>query len=223
MALGQGDERFPLECLHRQGRARRILPSHRRIPTRQDSDGLLLNQLIGKAWAGGLQGGKGQVDIAAAQQLLQIGRAAFRQLEIHVGVLLPKHGNDQGHDLHGSRDADAQAKPSRMLLTDLPKLAVQLGVGRQNPLRRVQILLPGVGQAHGAGAPVKDGKTGLLLQLPEHLAQGGLADEEPFCRRRDAPALGNGFHILGLLEIHNFRPRICQISTRIIICGLLLV
>ena len=110
-----------------------------------------------------------------------------------------------------------------MLLTNLPKLALQLGIGGENPLGGVEVFFSRVGQPHRTGTAVKDGQSRLLLQLPEHLAEGGLRNKQFFGGGGDAAAFGDGFHILRLLEIHKISSQICQFSTRIIIYCLSIV
>ena len=146
-----------------------------------------------------------------------MGRAPLCQLQGNIGILLLEHRQHQRHHLHGPGDADAQPEPSGVLLPDLPELTFQLRIGGQDPLGGMEVFFPRVGQTHGAGAAVEDGQLRLLLQLPEHLAQRGLRNEQFFGGSGDAAAFGDGFHILRLLEIHKISPRICQFSTRIII------
>ena len=62
--------------------------------------------------------------------------------------------------------------------------------------------LSGVGQVEGGGTPVEEGRAHLVLDLPQGLAQGGLADIKLFCRGGDGTVPGNGLKIEGLLHIH---------------------
>ena len=71
---------------------------------------------------------------------------------------------------------DPQPQPSPRLASDLPEFILQNFIGVQHDLGCVEIALPRIGGPEGQLAPVKEGYSGLLLHLVEHLAEGGLGD-----------------------------------------------
>ena len=111
-------------------------------------------------------------------------------------------GQDLGEQTGGALHADAQTQPSPVLLANLLDLIFQNLIGAEHGLGGPEIALPGVGGTEGLHRAVKQIYPQLPLDLPQHLTQRGLADIQLFCRRRDAPLLGNGADVAGLFQIH---------------------
>ena len=62
----------------------------------------------------------------------------------------------------------------------------------------MQIPLSGICGAEGQTAPVKQRYASLLLDLPQHLTERGLADIQLFGRGGNSALLRNGFHVQSL-------------------------
>ena len=77
----------------------------------------------------------------------------------------------------------------------------------QDPLGLPEEDGPRRGQAHGPGAPVKEGTAQRLLQQTDLLGDGGLGNVELLGGFREAAALRRGHEILQLISIHNALPR----------------
>ena len=88
------------------------------------------------------------------------------------------------------------------ILADLLDLIFQDLVGAEHGLSGPEIALPGVSGTERLHRAVKQLYPQLPLDLPQHLAERGLADIQLFCRRRHAPLLGDGADVAGLFQIH---------------------
>ena len=198
----QGDKALTLQVLQADGGAGGDLAVDSAVFSRQNADGLFFDELIGDVHFAGLRGGQSQVYLALLQQSLQVGGGGFCQLQGHVGILPGEDGHNIRQDLHGPGDADPQAQAASVLVADAFDLRLQPGIDLQHGLHGLQVALSGIGQVEGGGTPVEERRAYLLLDLPQGLAQGGLADIKLLCRGGDGAVPGNGLKIEGLLHIH---------------------
>ena len=136
----------------------------------------------------------------------RVGGAAVKGDE-HVAVLLVKL-------------ADMGGQVAALVPPDVahPQCAGESGGGVVDPLLRPAHAFqntfglpeedgPRGGQAHGPGAPVKEGTAQRLLQQTDLLGDGGLGNVELLGGFREAEALRRGHEILQLISIHNALPR----------------
>src|SRR5699024_1147978 len=81
-------------------------------------------------------------------------------------------------------------------------LLFQISVDGEDLPGGVHIELPGGGEGDGVGGSVEDGGAQVVLRVFDHLAQGGLGDEQFPGGSRDAPLIQNGQYGLNVLVVH---------------------
>ena len=146
------------------------------------------------------------VDLPVLQELFEPRAALLPEVDADLGKLHGEPGQRHRQDLHGALHADAEAQKPAVFLPDLPELVFEPLIGRKHDACRLEILLPGIGQAQRRDRAVKERHAVFALHLAHHLAQRGLAHIELFGSRGNAFLLCDGTDIQRLLEVHKLLP-----------------
>ena len=147
-------------------------------------------------------GDQRDVTLALGGHPLQRVAAVLHQLHRDIGIPAREFRDDQRQKLQSPLHRDAHADAAVDFGGHLGELRAQIPLDVQHLLRRIHVLVAGVGQGDGVRAAVKDGRAQILLDLLDRLGEGGLGDVELLAGGGDGALAKDGQHILNVLHVH---------------------